>query len=181
MLNISKLVLEAQRQLVFHPIDLAHDITHHNRVYEWSMTINKEERLNADVYLLTVCAWYHDIGGRKGEDVELIKKLLGKNTDDTEFINKVITIIKEHSFGEVQTSLESKILFDADKLEYVNPFRLLWFLRTYKDGLLTKDKYEQYMDEWNERAPQLQNMLNFHYTRTKFLEFLPSARSIMKE
>lgn len=181
MKNIVSMILEAQKQLVLKPIDLAHDITHHYRVYEWSLKIKNSEKLNANADLLTVCAWYHDLGGRKGENAALIKSLISKHTDDNSFIDKVIEIVQEHSFGKNQSSLESKILFDADKLEYVNPYRLLWFLRVYKDGFISEEKYKQYKKEWVERIGKVKKMLHFKYSQEKFLKFLPQAERIMRE
>lgn len=180
MKNIVSIILEAQKQLVLKPIDLAHDITHHYRVCEWSLKINNTENLNANVDLLTVCAWYHDLGGRRGENIGLLRDLLSKHTNDDNFINKVIKIIREHSFGEIQSGLESKILFDADKLEYVNPFRLLWFLKSHKEQLVSEEKYKQYKKEWNERITKVKEMLHFNYSKEKFLKFLPQAEKIMK-
>jgi HD superfamily phosphodiesterase len=180
MKNITSIILEAQKQLVLKPIDLAHDITHHYRVYEWSLKINNDEKLDADVDLLVVCAWYHDLGGRTGGNTKLIKDLVNKHTDDKSFIDKVVKIVQEHSFGKTQSSLESRILFDADKLEYVNPYRLLWFLRAYKDGLISEKKYRQYKKEWAERIGKVKNMLHFNYSQEKFMQFLSEAKEIMK-
>lgn len=180
MKNIVSIILEAQKQLVLKPIDLAHDITHHYRVYEWSLKINNNEKLNADEDLLTVCAWYHDLGGRRGENIDFLKSLLSKHIIDVNFINKAIGIIREHSYGETQTSLESKILFDADKMEYVNPLRLLWFLKAHEDGLLNEEKYRQYKKEWNERTINVKKMLHFSFSQREFSMLLPAAEKIMR-
>lgn len=181
MTNIVSIILEAQKQLVLKPVDLAHDITHHYRVYEWSLKINNSEKLNANVDLLAVCAWYHDLGGRRGENAKLIRDLISKHTDDKGFMDKVVEIVQEHSFGKTQSSLESQILFDADKLEYVNPFRLLWFLRAYRDGLLSEGKYKQYRKEWNTRIKYIRGMLHFNYSQEKFTILFPTAERIMED
>lgn len=180
MKNIVSIILEAQKQLVLRPIDLAHDITHHYRVYEWSLKINNSEKLNADENILTICAWYHDLGGRGGEDIGFLRSLLSKYINDVNFINKVIKIIREHSYGKIQTSLESKILFDADKMEYVNPLRLSWFLKAHRDGLLDEGKYRQYKKEWNERIINVRKMLHFPISRKEFSTLLSAAEKIMK-
>lgn len=181
MKNIVSIILEAQKQLVLKPIDLAHDIAHHYRVYEWSLKINNDEKLSANVDLLAVSAWYHDLGGRRGENAKLIKDLISKHTDDKNFIDRVVQIIQEHSFGKAQSSVESQILFDADKLEYVNPFRLLWFIEAYKDGFLSEKTYKQYQKEWKERITEVKKMLNFRYSQEEFSVLLPTAEKIMKE
>lgn len=180
MKNIVSIILEAQKQLILKPIDLAHDITHHYRVYEWSLKINNDEKLDANADLLAVSAWYHDLGGRRGENEKLIKDLISKHTDDESFTNKVVEIVQEHSFGKTQSSIESQILFDADKLEYVNPFRLLWFLRAYRNGFLSEKKYEQYKKEWKERIGWVGKMLHFELSRKQFSLLLPKAEKIMK-
>lgn len=179
--NIVSIILEAQRQLVLKPIDLAHDIAHHYRVYEGVLKIIYNENLDIDKDFLAVCAWYHDLGGRRGEDTVLIRRLISKHMDDNKFIDKVVDIIREHSFGETQSSLESKVLFDADKLEYVNPFRLLWFLRAYNDHFINEKTYRQYKNEWGERVQKLKSMLHFNYSQEKFMQFLPKAKEIMKD
>lgn len=180
MRNIVGMVLEAQKRLILNPIDLAHDVTHHYRVYEWSLKINIKERLRADEDILTVSAWYHDLGGRRGEDISLIKNLLGKHTDDANFVDEIVNIIREHSFGKIQSNLESKILFDADKMEYVNPPRLLLFVKAHEEGLINDKKYEQYKKEWSERIEKVKDMLHFIYSKEKFLKLLPQAERIMR-
>lgn len=180
MKNITSIILEAQKQLVLKPIDLAHDIIHHYRVYEWSLKIKNNEKLNVDEDLLAVSAWYHDLGGRRGEDTDLIKDLIKKHTRDDIFIEKVIKIIQEHSFGESQSSLESKILFDADKLEYVSPFRLLWFIKAYDDGFFSNKQHNQYKKEWGERIKHVKKMLHFRYSQEEFSVLLSAAKKIMK-
>lgn len=180
MKDIVSIILEAQKQLILEPIDLAHDVTHHYRVYEWSLKTNSDEKLDADEDLLAVSAWYHDLGGRTGENAKLIRGLISRHTDDKSFIDKIVKIIQEHSFGKTQYSLESKILFDADKLEYVNPFRLLWFLRTYRDGFLSENKYKQYKKEWEERISKVGQALHFRISRKHFFLLLPEAEKIMR-
>lgn len=178
--KVLKLVVEAQEQLIKNPFDLAHDITHHYRVHEGALRIIEEEKLTADEDLVTVCAWYHDLGGRRAEDVNLLKSLIGKYIKDLELVDRIIQIIREHSFGESQSSIESKILYDADKLEYVNPMRLTLFLKAANEGLISKDSYLQYKKEWKERIPQVEKQLNFSYTKRQFKEMLPKATLLMK-
>lgn len=178
--NVIQLVIEAQKQLIKKPFDLAHDITHHYRVYESCLRIIDEEKLRVDSDFVGVCAWLHDIGGRRGENIQLIQNLLQKYIDNLEYIEKVIKIIKEHSFGETQTQIESKILFDADKLEYVNPFRLKWFLKAYDEGHITEGVYLQYKKEWKERIKDVEEQLHFSYSKRQFARMLPTTTEIMK-
>jgi HD superfamily phosphodiesterase len=179
--NVLKLVIEAQKQLIRNPFDLAHDITHHYRVQEEALKIIEEENLAVDEDLMIICAWYHDLGGRRGENSRLLSSLIGKYIEDRQLINRIIQIIREHSYGEAQTSLESKVLFDADKLEYVNPMRLRWFLKAFREGYITSEVYSQYKREWKERIKDAEGQLHFSYTKQKFSKMLPVASQLMKD
>lgn len=177
--NVVELIIEAQKQLIKKPFDLAHDITHHYRVQEEALKIIEEEGLDLDEDFISICAWYHDLGGRRGENSSLIHSLIEKHVKDPKSIEKIIQIIKEHSYGETQTSLESKVLFDADKLEYVNPIRLKWFLKAYDEGYLSKKVYIQYKKEWTERIKNVEGQLHFSYTKRQFSKMLPLATKLM--
>lgn len=155
--NLTSIIIDAQKELIAHPYDLAHDLTHHYRVCQWVLEIAENEKLDVDKNLVIISAWLHDLAGRRGQNQKIIFNLLKKNGCSTNFINKVIIVIREHSFGKKQTTLESKLLYDADKLEYVDPFRLRWFIQAAKDGLIDKEKYLSYKKEWRERIEKVKN------------------------
>lgn len=176
------LIIAVQKMLIKKPYDLAHDIGHHYRVFINCQEIIKKERLeDYDKQILTICAWWHDIGGKKGGRNQELTDLLIRYNYSTLQIRKIVQIIKEHSFGEKQTSLESQILYDADKLEYVDPVRLEWFIAVDKENLIPKAKTKLYFREFEQRVMSVMNNLHFSYSRCRFKQMLPKAIKIMRD
>lgn len=101
-----------------------HDYFHLKRVVENALKIGKAE--NADLFLVELSAWLHDVGDYKLHDgvdrsEELVKEfLLTQNLSD-ELIDKVNEIISQVSFskGNSMTSLEAKVVQDADRLDAI--------------------------------------------------------------
>ena len=60
-LNLTKLIIEAQKKLILQPHDLAHDVIHHYRVCEWCRKIVAVEKLAVDWQKLSLSAWWHDV------------------------------------------------------------------------------------------------------------------------
>jgi len=104
----------------------AHTLDHSKRVYALSMRIGRDS--GADLNVLGAAALLHDIGRSKedatgishsilsGEMSQDILKDVGFNDDE---IDKVVDAIRTHRFSEgiEPSSLEGKILSDADKLD----------------------------------------------------------------
>lgn len=101
-----------------------HDYFHLKRVVENALKIGKAE--NANLFLVELSAWLHDVGDYKLHDgvdrsEELVKEfLLTQNLSD-ELIDKVNEIISQVSFSKANsvTSLEAKIVQDADRLDAI--------------------------------------------------------------
>lgn len=99
-----------------------HDYFHLKRVVENALKIGKAE--NANLFLVELSAWLHDVGDYKLHDgvdrsEELVKEfLLTQNLSD-ELIDKVNEIISQVSFSKANpvTSLEAKVVQDADRLD----------------------------------------------------------------
>ena len=179
-INLTEIIVEAQKSLIHTPYDLAHDVTHHYRVYEMVLEINHVEKLNLDVGVLAASAWLHDISDRKGNDTSKINQILQKNIQKVEVKNLICTAIKEHCFGKYQTNQYSKVLYDADKLEHVNKYRLLWFLQIYQDKHLSSEDFTNYINEWNARINSIYETLHFSISKKIFKELLPEAIAIMR-
>jgi HD superfamily phosphodiesterase len=167
-MNLTELIVDAQKYLICNPFDLAHDVMHHYRVWAWCFKIVKAEKLRVDWQVLSVAAWWHDAEGRKGKTVTAVKKALENRKLSWKFTNKVISIINQHSYGEKQTTTESKVLFDADKLEYVNPARMLWVKQSFKDGFLTQKQYREYYRYWREKISKVPASMHFAYSRLEY-------------
>lgn len=101
-----------------------HDYFHLKRVVENALKIGKAE--NANLFLVELSAWLHDVGDYKLHDgvdrsEELVKEfLLTQNLSD-ELIDKVNEIISQVSFSKANsvTSLEAKVVQDADRLDAI--------------------------------------------------------------
>jgi uncharacterized protein len=107
-----------------------HDNTHVERVYRLAMHIGRQE--HADLNVLGLAALFHDIGRPEEEashgqrchaevGAEKARVYLRELGYDAETIERVAACIAEHRFrkrkSKRQRSLESKCLFDADKLD----------------------------------------------------------------
>jgi len=113
-----------------------HDYYHIERVVKMAKRIAQEE--NADLFLVELSAWLHDLGDYKlhnGVDraAELISGFLLLQGLGSETIKKVLEIVSQVSFskGNAPTTLEAKIVQDADRLDALGAIGLA---RTFAYG-----------------------------------------------
>ncbi|MBP7774250.1 hypothetical protein KA078_00500 [Candidatus Woesebacteria bacterium] len=140
----SNSISTAQQLLLDHPFDIYHDIFHHYKVWENSRKITFIEKLKVDTNPLDIACWWHDIF--KGEkDNSLLIKTLSDTNIDTDTLDTAIAIINQHSFGEEQTLLESKILYDADKIEYISLTRWQAAFEACDKGFISVAEKERYI------------------------------------
>jgi uncharacterized protein len=107
-----------------------HDWSHVERVYNLAMNIGKQEK--ADLSALALAVFLHDIG-RKAEmesmgkfchaekGAELAEKILLKYKIEQNAIDNILHCIISHRYrnNHVPTTIEAKVLFDADKLDSI--------------------------------------------------------------
>lgn len=107
--------------------DPAHDLEHALRVREWGRKIAAQEE--ADSLIVELAAILHDIG-RSGMIVKthaesssaLASGILNKCGYSDSVVERVKEAILSHSReGYEPGTLEAKILYDADKLDFVGP------------------------------------------------------------
>ena len=101
-----------------------HDYFHIERVLINVRKILETE--NADSFLVELAAWTHDIGDYKLHDgvdksEELITAFLQSIQVENDTINKVLEIVSQVSFskGNTPTTIEAKIVQDADRLDAI--------------------------------------------------------------
>ncbi|MEG0187495.1 HD domain-containing protein [Algoriella sp.] len=101
-----------------------HDYFHIERVVVNAKKILETE--NADSFLVELAAWTHDIGDYKLHDgvdksEELITAFLQSIQVENDTINKVLEIVSQVSFskGNTPTTIEAKIVQDADRLDAI--------------------------------------------------------------
>lgn len=99
-----------------------HDYWHCLRVVQNALFIGKKEKANLQV--LELAAWLHDIAAGKDKDHEIrsaqfAKRFLSGLKVDKEITKQVVSCVKKHRFskGIKPETLEEKIIQDADKLD----------------------------------------------------------------
>lgn len=111
--------------------DRAHDLEHALRVREWGKLLAEEE--GADATVIELAALLHDIG-RSGavekthaeSSAGLAVNILHKTGYSEGIVLRVRDAILAHSLeaGHEPNTLEAKILYDADKLDFVGAIGL---------------------------------------------------------
>jgi hypothetical protein len=177
--DLSRKILKTQA------FDAAHDYKHHKTVADNCLNIirleNLQDKVNLDV-LISAAYWHDFERGTEGDykkakkDNDGISRLLKKENVPENFINQVNKLIDEHSFHSDQVSLEGKILFDADKLEYVSLYR-------FKDSLnkLPPEKINYYRDLWKSRINTVRDRLFFESSKNLFDRRLNKLKAYIKE
>lgn len=101
-----------------------HDYYHCIRVYNNAMLICKD--MDCDKQLVSVASLLHDVDDAKlfdSKDYDNARKILNDLHYEKDFIEKVISIIKDVSFkgkdSVIPSSLEGKIVQDADRLDAI--------------------------------------------------------------
>lgn len=102
-----------------------HDFFHCQRVVNITLKIGKKEK--ADLFILQLAGWLHDIDVKKGRDghhlrsAKVASEILGKLGVSQDIIKQVKVAIRAHSYRGAKDNpaktLEAKIISDADKLD----------------------------------------------------------------
>ncbi len=143
---------------------LAHRFDHFQRVRKNALKI--AEDYDVDLELLEIACLLHDIDepyNLKENHVErslkLAKKILNEIGINEEKKQKVLNIIKEHSTENItrKTSIESKILFDADKIDGLGSIGISRvFLFCGQRGLTLRESIKWYKKKINLTLKNLQ-------------------------
>jgi uncharacterized protein len=118
-----------------HNYDYAHRLDHVARVLWWCIFLSKKEK--ADLSILIPAAILHDIGklekikhNHAQVSYKMCFRYLKKHGYNRDEIEKISQAILAHSMqhSEFPKTIEEKVLFDADKLDAINPISLhRWF------------------------------------------------------
>ena len=156
-----------------------HDYFHIERVVHTAKRLAKEE--NAEEFLVELAAWLHDVGDYKLHDgidksEELISDFLIHHDVPNEILQKIIEIVSQVSFskGNPPTSLEAKIVQDADRLDAVGAIGIA---RCFAYGG-SKER-----EIWNPDNPEMTTIQHFYdkLLKLKDLMHTDSARKIADE
>lgn len=168
---LTEVIAEAQKRLTEKPFDALHGVEHHQSVWNNCEWIIEQEDLSPDLDVLRVAAWWHDVE-RNSETFPQMKRTLRDFGASDEFVDKVLAAVSTHSFGHTQDILEGKILYDADKLEYLSINRVKELLRTREQGQMDEERFDYYQKAWAKRIKNLSGSLHFESSKTRFREDL---------
>jgi HD superfamily phosphodiesterase len=164
---VENLVLKARALLSENPYDSLHATSHHQQVWDNCLRIVNEEGLVVDTDVLRVAAWWHDVE-RGSEEAKLLKDALREVGASQDFGQRVMEVIGGHSFGQDQGSLEARVLYDADKLEYLSIERAESLLRDFENGTIGTERFVDYKSEWAKRIKLVRGSLHFESSRARF-------------
>lgn len=165
---LAKVVAEAQRHLREHPFDALHSVSHARQVWKNCLWIIKREGLkDLDMEALQIAAWWHDVQ-RDSEKHDWLKKALSDHGSAPEFTEKVVGIINGHSFEQPQSSTESEVLYDADKLEYLSIDRVITLAKAKNNRMIGDDRFEYYKKAWAQRIQKVRQNIHFDSVKKRF-------------
>lgn len=166
-----ELIQEAQKYLLDHPQDYAHEITHHYRTWLIAKEIVDSLKEPVDKDLLEVICWWHDveIPGFGHADDRIVKNtaeyVAHKLPDD--LVDVVRNSIANHEFGSTPKYIEGQISQDADKLEILSEERLRILEEAVNAGLYDKNKFIQILKmvlhEW---LPVMPERYHFEFSKS---------------
>lgn len=156
MRSIAHLVNQAKALLQKHQYDIAHDLSHHERVWKLAQQILKHENLPVDKDALKMACFWHDVvlepkdeqENRQihiNETLEYLRQRMQEEKFRPEFQTTVLDAIRDHGFEKKwQLNLEGEVLFDADKLDALSPERYTKVVAAIKHKQLSKIKVFMY-------------------------------------
>ena len=175
------LINRAKELLLENPYDNYHTLEHHYAVLENIHNIWIEDGLDVDPELVEIAVWWHDVFKGNEDELELLNLEFSRYLDK-EIKFRLIKIINEHSFGKSQTTNESKLLYDADKIELFSITRWKTVFDMFEYDQISLEERDKYIKEWNRRLPFLINKLHFkssnQYLDTKYKLFIKWLDSI---
>lgn len=169
--------------------DAAHGFDHALRVARLALALGQKER--ADLELLVLAGLLHDIARRQQEltgvchatlGAEMAGELLAEHGYDSERIKLIQSMIQTHRFRDESmnpTSLEEKILYDADKLDAIGAIGIG---RTYVICGRRNQRLYLSEDEMNndEDAINYSPVVEYHFKLKKIVQKMltPSGREM---
>jgi HD superfamily phosphodiesterase len=102
-------------------LDFAHNIEHGERVAFLAKRINESEK--GDPFLVNAGAWLHQFHNNLDELRQLLF-VLPLSPSDAERLFEIVSNCRPHNIS-TDSSLEAKIVFDADALELAGPYGVI--------------------------------------------------------
>jgi HD superfamily phosphodiesterase len=113
--------LSARAKRFYKQFDFAHDEKHVERVVAFAKILQGHEDGNA--FLIEAGAWLHQFHDHVSELKELLSDVLRQKTMMSRLV-QIVTECRPDKITET-SSLEAKIVFDADALELMGPYGII--------------------------------------------------------
>lgn len=159
-----EIIDKAKEYLKKSPIDAAHGLEHHEAVAENCIKIINGEHLNVNITVVMIAAWWHDVESQQGA-TDLLQKEIVTAGFDPETVKSISATVSSHTYGKHQGTIEERVLFDADKMEYFNPDRIRSAVEDARKGLLPIPILAKHYQAWLERYQDILQSFNFEYSR----------------
>jgi HD superfamily phosphodiesterase len=157
-----KLFEDVRRFYGRHNFDVDHDINHIIRVMWWVSTLSRKEKFDMSVVMPS--AILHDLGmvtGKKKNHAQRSAEMCGRFLKSCGYGGKEISVISNtirmHSAGwsrahAWERNAETNALYDADKLDAVNPISLqrwisFFVLKGYSHHMAVRKIFAE-IDDW---------------------------------
>jgi len=172
--KLIRIIEEAKVKLRNNPRDIVHDLAHHESVWENVKNILKEEKIEVDIDVLNISAYWHDVvlsksykmsGTNVEETAGYLENLLINEGFEKTFINKTISTMLNHEFLSEPSTIECLVLQDADKLDVLSSDRWKRTFEAYKRGEIDKNKLASYVQTGLKWLPLL--VPSFYFDTTK--------------
>lgn len=179
-LKLFKIIQEAERELFDNPFDIGHNYAHHYKVWENALYILIEEKLwDVDREALFIACWFHDLE-RGDQEHKRMLKILDKYKIPKKTQDKVLEIINSHSYEDKNPTIsEAKVLFDADKIEYINVSRWHYFRLGFEAGNISKKRMIHDGQLLSERLLEIVKRINYQTTHKIFATYLKRVKDYL--
>ncbi len=172
--ELQKVLDMAVKNLKENPSDAGHDYDHHLSVVLNCVQILQKEKLRPKLQpdqleAIQIAAWWHDYlrEDEAGND-QILNNAMKESGYEEDYIDKVLSVKNSHTYGTSQLSIESQILFDADKLEYLSTRRYNIISIAVKNGEMSMETLINYKKAFRQRIGNIRDQLHFESSKKMF-------------
>ncbi len=176
------LIKKARDILRTKPFDGVHDLSHHVSVYKTALQIAENINFEFDKKTLELAVMWHDVtapGNEKNEvaTAELIKdEMVALDFSDKD-INEVYNAIAHHGYNQQPRNMIGKMLWDADKLDFLSINRWKNGLKMETDGKATFKAAKEMFEKVLKMIPTIPEKLHFEISQQIFDERLKELKA----
>lgn len=179
------ILLERARELVRGLDDVVHDFGHIARCASTAMLIGSTYPY-ANSAIIEIGAWWHDVGRLEGpadheaRSADMLARELERAGADESVVQEFAEAVAFHKWSMRPSSLEGKVIRDADKLDAVAPERWRFWDAAASNGVIVP---ESELCSVSEIASDLDNLISLksalqllRVRRSELRELLPNLK-----